>query len=529
MVNNDINLKNRRTSNGAIKSKIYANKRIPYNMMSQEIKGSANELMQELTDICTYYDIYKNGADFTTEGTKGDYVAANQRYKLSKTLIDKEARFLFAEPPDIEIKARGTNKNSEDTDDNIDLVNNLVKNILDDNNFEDILLKAAKDCFIGKRIACLVNFNEEDGVTLSFLPSTQFIYETKPGNTSILTKFVSYIVIKNSLSNKDKRIFKKKYELINGKIYLNESIHDGAGALIEEVLTDSLIELPRIPAIIFVNDGLSGEDSGESEIELLQGYEGWYSKLVNADKDAERKSMNPIIYAIDMESNSTENLSSSAGSFWDLQTNQNLDKPHPQVGNLESNMSYSESLKTTLDRIKNFSYELLDMPQINPETMTGIITSGKALHSIYWGLIVRCKEKMKTWGPGLREVIEIIIEGVIAFPNTVAKHTDQIIMPIDYEVTITQNFPLPEDETEEKNMDLSEVESKTMSRKTYMKKWYKMTDEEIEKELEQIGLERELLEDSSFMPSMDISDLGIGGIIEEELEEPLEEGIDEAL
>ena len=56
----------------------------------------------------------------------------------------------------------------------------------------------------------------------------------------------------------------------------------------------------------------------------------------------------------------------------------------------------------------------------------------------------------------------------------------------------------PEDELEEKNMDISEVESKVMSKKAYMKKWRGLTDDEVQEELEQIALERQMLEDSSF-------------------------------
>ena len=81
-------------------------------------------------------------------------------------------------------------------------------------------------------------------------------------------------------------------------------------------------------------------------------------------------------------------------------------------------------------------------------------------------------------------------------------------MPVDYEINVEQNTPLPEDEIEEKNMDLSEVESKTMSRKAYMKKWRGLTDAEVQEELEQIALERQLIEDSSFTGSADAPPYG---------------------
>ena len=254
--------------------------RIPYALINAEVSGSAKDTLDELTQICKYYKVYKKGASFTLEGSNGDYVPANLKYKMSASLINKEARFLFAAPPDITVEPKGdVGKITQDAKDALTVMNDLVKTILDANKFEDALIKAAKDCFVGKRVAGLVNFNEEDGVTITFLPSTQFIYETRIGNPNIITKFVCFIVVKNSITLSEKRIFKKKFVLDDGKVYLEEVLYDGAGRVIEEVTEYQETLMPMIPAVVFINDGLTGEDEGESEIELLQGYEEYYSKL----------------------------------------------------------------------------------------------------------------------------------------------------------------------------------------------------------------------------------------------------------
>lgn len=474
--------------------------RIPYALINAEISGGAKDTLDELTEICKYYKVYKKGASFTVEGTNGDYVPAKLNYKMAASLINKEARFLFAEPPDITVEPKGdVGKVTEDAKNELTVMNDLVKTILDANKFEEALIKAAKDCFIGKRVAGLVNFNEDDGVTVTFLPSTQFIYDTKVGNPNVLTKFVCFIIVKNSITLSEKRIFKKKFELVDDVVYLEEILYDGAGKELEVVTEYQETLMPMIPATIFINDGLTGEDTGESEIEILQDDESWYSKLSNADIDAQRKSMNPTKYTIDMESNSTKNLSTAAGALWDLGSDQNLDKPHPAVGMLEPSMSYSSSLDTTLKRVKKSAYNQVDMPDI--EEVQATITSGKALKAIYWPLIVRCKEKMKMWGPQLRQMVNIIIQGAMVYPNCIERYIDDVISPVAYEISVVGNLPIPEDEIEEKNMDLSEVESKTMSRKAYMKKWRGLTDDEVQAELEQIALERQMIEDSSFSPA----------------------------
>lgn len=509
--------------------KLVAFNTIPYSLINKALEGSAKEIIDELSKIAGYYKIYDEGSKFTTEGSNGDYVPANLRYRMVSSLINKEARFLFAEPPDVVIEYKGgIEKATEDVKDAVTVLDAMVADILDKNMFEDSLLKAAKDCFIGKRVIGVVNFNEEDGVTISFLPSTQFVYETKPGNQNVLTKLVCFDIIKKSKYPKEKRIFQKTYVIEkDGYMYIEEIMFDGSGTLVEVVTEYQQTLMKTIPAVLFINDGLTGDTLGESEVKTLCDHEEWYSKLSNSDKDAERKSMNPTRYTIDMDNRSTTGLSSAAGAYWDLLSDQNLEKPSPQIGLLESNLGYSEALKTTLERIKASAYELIDMPNITLESMQGSITSGKALKAIYWPLIVRCKEKMKMWGPKLRTLIGIIIDGAILYPNCVKMYTNEDIIPISYDVKILHNLPLPEDEEEEKQIDIAEVNANVRSRKSYMKKWFELTDSEAEEELEQMAIERQILEDSSFGTGggtgmSEEDEFGEGATLEDE-----EEGEDE--
>lgn len=473
---------------------------VPYNLIREEAKEGAQDIIDEIAQICKYYKIYKKGKNFNVEGTNGDYVPARLKYKMSASLINKEARFLFAEQPDIKIEPKGdTGVVNSEIKVALTSMNDLLETVLTKNKFEDILIKAARDCFIGKRVAGLVNFNEEDGVTISFVPSMQFLYETKLGNQNVLTKFVCFIIAKNAKQNINKRVFKKKFVLEDdGYVYVEEALYNGSGELVEVVTEYQPTKLTFIPAFVIINDGLTGEALGESEVELLMDYEMWYSKLSNADSDAERKSMNPTKYVVDMDNNSTKNLSTAAGALWDLGSDQNLETPNTMVGLLEPKMSYSEALKISLERIKTSGYEQVDIPNITNETMSGTITSGKALKAIYWPLIVRCKEKMKVWGPALQQMADIIIQGSIIYPNCIKRYTDDIITPVAYEVSVEQNTPLPEDEIEQKTTNLAEVEAAVMSKKTYMKRWYGLTDDEVNDELKQIALERQILDDSSY-------------------------------
>ena len=472
---------------------------IPYTVFATELSGSLkNDFNAEITEIMEYYQAYQKGAEFSTEGTNGDYVPSDTRYRKIKDLIDKEARFLFSIPPTFTVNPNATGLSEQEREANTQL-NSFLITVLNKIQFNSDLVKSAKDCFIGKRVACILNFNETEGISATFLNATEFLYQFKGKE---LQKIVAIFIIQDSSNKADQIIKKKIYEMgEDGFCYVEEALYTGTGQLKEEGRLERTRTLfQRIPAVVILNDGLTSDDRGSSDVEALLEYEGTYSKLANSDIDSERKSMNPIRYAIDASDNSTKNLSSSPGSFWDIQSNQQGSDPkNASVGMLEAGMNYANALKITLDRIENTMFSQLEIPNINSEKLQGVITSGKALKALYWSLIVRCNEKMLIWGPALQYIADIILEGAKLYPESARVMTDIEVPDIVYKVQVENNYPLPEDEVEEKTMDLAEVSAQTMSRKAYMKKWRNLTDEEVHAELQQIALERQMLEDS-FMP-----------------------------
>ena len=478
---------------------IMAYKNIPYSVFATEIEGIKKQnFIAETNEIMEYYTMYEEGVEFSVEGSNGHYTPSKVRYKKVFDLINKEARFLFSIPPTITVNPNRSGMGEEEKANNSKL-NEFIGKVLKDNSFNTNLSKAAKDCFIGKRIACMLNFNDKEGITISFLNSTEFLYEY----TGVqLSKIVAIIILSES-TNKAEQIVKKKiYEMgEDGFCYVEETLYDGTGKELEEgKLERTKTKFQRIPACVIINDGLINDSKGVSDVNAISEYEATYSKLSNSDIDAGRKCMNPIRYAIDASTESTENLSSAPGSFWDIQSDQNGSDPkNASVGMLEASMNYSGALKVTLDRVENSMYSQLEIPNINSEKLQGVITSGKTLKALYWGLIVRCNEKMLTWGPAIEYIIEVVLEGAQLYPESVRKHYTESINFTSLEVLVENNYPLPEDEAEEKAVDLSEVTSQTMSRKSYMKKWRNLTDEEVDEELKQMALERQLLEDSYSM------------------------------
>lgn len=481
---------------------------LPQFIFKKELQGLyGSTVLRELGELIGYYDVYESGAEFATEGSNGDYIPSQLRYKQINSMINKEARFLFSKSPDVTVNIDISGDMSEQQKQEIKAqqtaLQTLVDKVLKENNFNSKLIKSAKDCFIGKRVALLVNVNES-GCKVTFSPSLEFIFETDPDDVDILTKIVSFYTVEDNSERTQQRVYKKKlYMHEDGFCHVVEEVYDGAGNLVETLTEDNATRFTYIPAFVIINDGLTGDLSGVSEVAALMESESYYNRLANADQDAERKSMNPILYGIDLNPVTTNGLSTSPGSFWDLasddaQSNERTGK----VGMLESSMNYSGALSTTLDRIKNSMYEQMSMPNVSPEALKGVVSSGKTLEAIYWDLIVRCDEKMLVWAPALEGMVRTIIDGAKLYPEFFTRYTGGEPIPdVEYTVSVENQYSLPKNEQEEKATDLQEVQAQTMSRRAYMKKWRRLTDDQAEEELQQIAKEREMLEDSFTMPT----------------------------
>lgn len=472
---------------------------VPNSLITTELEGLyGSNVLHDLQEIIDLYDVYEHGAEYAVESST-DYVAANIRYKKVKSLLNKEVRFLFSKAPDFYVDTpMGDNKEENKRNKEASSIyKQLVDTVLAENSFSLALLKAAKDCFIGKRVCMMFNINEDTGMQVSFLPSLEFVYDVDPNDANKISKIVAFFNLNTAKARQEQRIYKKKYWMQDGFAHYHEAIYDGMGVVVEVLAEDETTKFPFIPAWVIVNDGLTGDLFGTSEVEDLAEYEAWYSKLAAADMDAERKGMNPIRYTIDASPESTKGLSIAAGAFWDLSSDQNQAQDRAaQVGVLDSPMSYSGALSVTLDRIKNDMHDQIAVPNVSPEAMKGVVSSGKTLKAIYWDLIVRCDEKMLAWRPALQFLGKCIIEGARLYPKAAARYMEEPLPDAPYEIRVDNQYSLPEDEAEEKQIDLAEVTAQTMSRKAYMKKWRGLTDDEADEELQQIARERELLEDS---------------------------------
>lgn len=486
-------------------------------------------------EIARYYHRYKSGTKYllndhvhkrtvkrngkiNIENVESEKGACLQFKKIAK-LINKQARFLFGAEPDININFK-MDLGEEDNAlvDALNVTKEMINNIIKMTDFMSKLFVASKDCMIGKRVACVINFNQDSGVTVDFLPAFNFVYEYDDNEQDKLKYFSFFRPLTVAMPSGDTCLYvKKTYRIMKiddpdgtgemlERCWVHEQVFDEDGKDVTELyeqfnnetLFSGITDLDFIPAQVIINNGLLCDVFGVSDVEELQDEESWFNALACLDINALRKSMHPMKYTVDMDSSTTDKMTNQPGGYADLVSDRkDPSSKAPSIGLLESSMNFNQPLNDILQTIDKEMHDTVDVPNINLETMSGVLTSGKALKALYWGLITRCDEKMKVWSPAISKIMAMILEGCYTYPEYAQRYlgTKQFPMRIEYEFEVVRNNPLPEDEEEEKASDMLEVNNKLMSRKAYMMKWYNFNDAQANAELLQIAIEQNILED----------------------------------
>lgn len=431
------------------------------------------DVLRKLGKIEKYYKIYEDGTKFETDNS-GDYIPARLRSHLIKRLIRREAQFQFGKPPEIRVSCP-EEKKVDGNRVNESAMQDYLNAALKQNRLPDKLIKGARDCAIGGRVALKANFTQEK-CTIAFIPADGFVFQTSMDDIDQLERITFFCTTKDDPDKARQEIWVQKYWMENGRCMVSECFTDGYGKELDWAGTRKNADtgLDRIPAYVILNDGLSGDTDGESEVKELMTDDSWYGRLKSANIDSLRKGMNQIVWMYGADPESGQTFRYAPGALWDIkgdptQAGVNSNVANVQVGTIENSFSYANAYQNTLSNIKQDMHDLLGVPDLNLESTRSLITSGKGLKALYWPLICRCEEKMNSWRPALEWLAELLLYAVEVFPGLHTTYGD--FTPSPHQITVENQYPLPEDESEEKELDLSEVSNKTRSIRSYLMKW----------------------------------------------------------
>ena len=450
---------------------------ISKNFIQNEVNGLYGQaILKDIGEILSLYEFYDGKGQLYGTFSAGDYTPTRKVTNLAKKLIKSEARFMFSRTPEIYIKPY-----ENDYQEDAKKLQDFIKQTLSKTGFGDKLVKAARDCFIGKRVALKLWVSDDGKISLGFRPSLEFLFEYINDDADKLKKIIFFYNQNDEEDLTKQRIWKQKFEMIDNKCILNEAVFDGEAALIEEIYSDYDTGLNFIPAYVIINDGLTGDLTGESDLNDIIDNQIMYNRLTSDDIDALKFNMFPQRVAVDASGASLDSMIIAPAALIDLQTDPSATSGQASLKTLEANFGYGDKFEQTVNRIKNDMYEILSVPNISLDYLKNNTHSGKALKALYWDLTCRCEEKWSVWEPALKWLVnslKSIAEKFGLFNKT----------EFNYLTTIEHLYPITEDEEIERLNDLKEVEQNVRSKKNYIEKWN--INEDAEGELYQIDIEK---------------------------------------
>lgn len=438
-------------------------------------------VLQEMDEIIRCYELYEGKHPAVHDGDAAKRSCVHTNY--IKKLINDESRYMCARAPEIIIKALDDQDKAK-----AEALTQWLKAMLDRNDWGEALLKGVRDALIGKRVALKLSYEAGVGVRLRFAPSLEFVYEPDEINLRRVNKAVFFYSTTpdTETDRRKQRLWKQRYRMEDGHCILTEGLYDGYGRNVEITHDDEDTGLDFVPAFVIINGGMSGDLLGESDVLELQGNQKAYDDTKSDDIDALKYQMFGQKLFVDASPESIENVRIAPNAMIDLQTEPgSAHQAKAQV--LEAGFAYGDHLAQTLDRLKDDMHEIISVPRLTPDLLSGLGTSGKALRMLYWSLNCRCEEK---WSGGWDSAIRWMVESAMRMARIYGEDLPQI----DYTLTINHLYPVIDDDEEERERDLNEVHAQARSRRSYLAKW--QPDEDPDGELGQIMREKRLLEDA---------------------------------
>ncbi len=450
--------------------------------IKQELAGCfGQQVTMDLNHIIQLYALYDgSGQRWNPQGGL-DYKPTVKRTNYIKKLIDDEARYMMSVEPEVKILAK-----EESGMDAAAQVEDWLSDFLRRQRWGDKLIKGARDCFIGKRVALKLTGRPGGKLGVQFRPSLEFVYDTDPEDVDTLRKVVFFYHTNESSQSDKQRIWRQRYEMVEGRCLLTEGIYNGFGMKIKETHTQEDTGLDFIPVYVIVNDGLTGDMTGTSDVEILSDDQDAYNRLKSDDIDALRFNMFPMRVVKDCDQKTVDNIKIAPGALIDMQTDPaSVQQADAEI--LEAQFGYNDCLENALNRHKNDMFSLLSVPNVSLEQLKGFAASGKAMRALYWDLESRCEEKWNVWDAALIWMTDALIRMAKIY------QTDEL-PEIAYKVSVMHRYPITGDEDAERQVDMQEVGQQVRSRKSYIDKW--MPDANADSELAEIIKEKAMLEDS---------------------------------
>lgn len=487
---------------------------------------------RELEEVAKYYEFFDGfdtldlnldyGQTWKIKEDSLDYTPTREVRNYARKLIKKQARFMMGNESLISFNP------TQEGDSALDVAEKkriLFDHILEQANFWSNAKKALIDATVGKRVLMTVLGNDGEGIKIRFYPMPQFTYIVDPRDSSRLlsvdivyqderTKGLEsgeqlwhhykYEMLSNAddesltideaeqtcwltyaLTNgDDEQLFVKKSNTgEEGTVQLTTqvkeaniiTIKDNLGNEVEvpQIIQEKVdTELSQIPARVILNESLTGDIYGSSDIKDLITIADNYNRTVSDLRDALKFKMFEQPVVIDGDSKAIQGMKIAPNALVDMKTDPSLKMGQgagrqAQVTTISGSFNFLPSVQYYLDEAKKAMYELMDQPL--PEKIQDA-PSGVAILFLFYDLMARCDEKWLEWDSAITwmvSMIEELLEKVnIVYPALTEDILNSWQLPTT--LSIKHEYPLPSNQVEKRQVAIQEVSANVRSHSSYI-------------------------------------------------------------
>lgn len=401
-----------------------------------------------------------------------DYIPTRDIRNKVRPLLKKQARFMFGSEPTITFKSNNSTDNAK-----CEELRKFIDDIFEVNQFWKNTKQAFLMSTIKKRVLLRVEANPNEPVVIKYENIEDFYYDAKNGK---LLKVIFFQEDDNNalVDDDTKKIYylhSYYYDKAEGTaeitaFYKKETyIGEDLSKPIEIVTTNTGFSI--IPCWLIKNGGELNDDFGESDLEDLMDEQTSYNKRNSDYADALRFQMFGSTSIIDGKEEDVNKLTIAPNALHAIRTDDKASDQGKQatINRQEYSMSNSNAVDSYLNRLDKDMRDTLDMPTISD---LANIPSAKALKYLYNDLIARCEERWTDWQPVFKQLINFIVQvAQYSYSNF-----DKSWLGLDYSIIFKHNYPLPEDDSDKKEIAMKEVESNVMSHKEYIKNYSDVED-----------------------------------------------------
>lgn len=436
-------------------------------------------------ELIRLYDVYDGPGQRWQIGASLDYVPTQRVINNIKYLVKEVARFMLSRAPEITIQPAGDDEQNKGK---CAALEAYVRRVLNESGWSGKLSKAGRDQFIAGRVALKITCARDAPLRVGFRPILEAWAQHDPEDVSRLIKLIYLYQSVVAENTEEQRFWYQIYELgPRGEAYVTERVVDGRGSTIEDRANNLRLPIPYIPSRIIINDGLTGDTKGESEVKELEEMALAYSRTTSDDQDALRFNMFPQRAIFDASPESLKNLVVAPMAMIDIQSEPSGRDKQAKAQVLEPGFSYSERAERFLNRLDQDMRKMVGVPPKSLDEYKSDGLSGKALRALYWSLITKCDEKWTEWDAALVWMVRCIYDLAVAY----GQGAD--FAGAEFTVGIEHLYPIADDEEEERALDLREVQAGARSVRSYLDKWRPADDSEAE--IQQIVAEKRMLEE----------------------------------